>query len=171
MSHALVACYPTRQVSAYDEVVARFTDAFTSFTENDALGKSHWEMGADGRLREDIRFRPTPWGRWILSMSVLANDALYESFVRELYSEIAIADALDELAKVVRRPCVFCPADDRFVLDHGMLRLSAKELTRRPLLEDDVTELEKYRTHLPVHSLKAAAASEPAGEWGGSAED
>ena len=171
MMHALTTARPHRRLASFDEVVARQADARISFTEAEALRASHWAMGEDARLREDPRFRPTPWGRWMISNTLLGNDALYASFVRELYSEVDLAKALDELAEVARRPCVFCPADDRFVLDRGTLRLSAKELTGRPLLEDDVIELEKYRTHLPVHSLKAAAASEPAGEWGRRAQE
>jgi tetratricopeptide (TPR) repeat protein len=49
------------------------------------------------------------------------------------------------------------------VLRHDEVHLAASELSRHPVVEDNVGDLEKYRTHLPLHSLKAAAASEPAG--------
>lgn len=162
---------PVRRVLAFDEVAERFADHETSFSEVEALRASHWDMGEDGRLREDVRFRPTPWGRWILSRNLLANDMLYMAFMRGRYAEVDLTDALAELTAVTRRPCVFCPADNRFVFNYGRLRLSASELTARPFLEDDVTALQKYVTYLPVHNLRAAAASEPAGEWGPGAQE
>jgi hypothetical protein len=170
MSQALIVTHPPRHVPAFDEVVARFADRETSFTEVEALKQSHWDMGEDGRLREDARFRQTPWDRWMLAQSLLANDALYADFARGLHAEVSLTAALAALTAVTHHTCVFCPADERFVLDHGRPRLSARELTTRPFLEDDVTDLEKYVTHLPVHSLRAAAASEPAGEWGPGAQ-
>src|SRR5262249_23556937 len=150
MSQALIVTHPPRHVPAFDEVVARFADRETSFTEVEALKQSHWDMGEDGRLREDVRFRQTPWGRWMLTQRLLVNDALYTAFARGLHAEVSLTAALAELTAVTRRACVFCPADERFVLDHGRLRLSARELTTRPFLEDNVTALEKYVTHLPV---------------------
>ena len=135
MNRTVIASRTLRHVSAFDEVVSRYAETITSFTETEALETSHWEMGEDSRLREDIRFRSTPWGRWILSKTLLANDALYLQFVRELSAEVDLTEALDGLASVAQRLCVFCDADDRFVLKNGKLRLSAKELSRRPLLK------------------------------------
>lgn len=171
MRHALLSPAGPQHVPDFDEVVERFAESNISFSEAEALESSHWQMGEDALLREDVRFRPTPFGRWILASSLLANDALYLGFMREMHSELSLEDALKELSEIAHRGCTFCPADDRFVLEGGTLRLSAKQLTGRPLLEDDVAELAKYQTHLPVHSLVAAAASEPAGEWGGQAQE
>ena len=171
MTHALLVSNAHQPISSFDEVVSRFATSSTSFSEAEALKASHWDMGEDALLREDIRFRPTPHGRWILSDTLLANDALYLGFMRELHAERSLDEALEELGEIARRRCTFCPADDRFVLSDGRLRLSAKELTGRPLLKDDITELAKYQTHLPVHSLVVAAASEPAGEWGSQAQE
>jgi hypothetical protein len=171
MRHALLSPSEPQHIPDFDEVVERFAQSNTSFSEAEALKSSHWDMGEDALLREDIRFRPTPYGRWILSDTLLANDALYLGFMRGLHAERSLDEALEELGEIARRRCTFCPADDRFVLSDGRLRLSAKELTGRPLLEDDITELAKYQTHLPVHSLVAAAASEPAGEWGNQAQE
>lgn len=166
MRSSLVSESRPRRLKSFDQIEDRFAESSTSFSESEALKASHWEMGEDARLREDVRFRQTPWGRWILSQTFLANDALYESFLKEHRSEIDLPGRLSEFSRVVGRKCVFCPADDRFVLSNDKLRLAAKELTGRPLIEDAVTDIEKFSTHLPVHSLRAAAASEPAGEWG-----
>jgi hypothetical protein len=166
MRSLLINEYEPRRLKSFDQIVDRFSETSTSFSESDALKASHWEMGEDARLREDVRFRQTPWGRWILSRDFLANDALYDCFLKELRSEIDLLDRLSEFFRLVGRKCVFCPADERFVLSNDKLRLSAKELTGRPLIEETVTDIEKFTTHLPVHSLRAAAASEPAGEWG-----
>jgi len=166
MKSRLISDNPPPRIQSFDEIIEHFSDTATSFSEVEALKASHWDMGEDARLREDIRFRQTLWGRWILSQSFLANDALYDLFLRELRPEMDLSDSLTELSKSVERRSVFCSADDRFVLSNGKLRLSAKELTGRPLIENNITDIEKFITHLPVHSLKAAAASEPAGEWG-----
>lgn len=166
MRSSLISESAPRRLKSFDQIVDRFSEATTSFSESEALKASHWEMGEDARLREDVRFRPTPWGNWILSQTFLANDALYDCFLRERRSELDLSERLSEFSRVVGRKCVFCTEDDRFVLSNNKIRLSAKELTGRPLIEDCVTDIEKFTTHLPVHSLRAAAASEPAGEWG-----
>lgn len=166
MRSALISEDLPRRISSFDELVKRFSETSTSFSEEQALKASHWDMGEDARLREDVRFRKTPGGRWILSSSLIANDACYEKLVRELRPELKLTEALAELSSAVGRQCVFCSADDRFVLQDDKLRLSAKQLTNRPLIEHSVLDIQKFSTHLPVHSLKAAAASEPAGEWG-----
>ena len=166
MSFGLISQRLPHRISSFDELVDRLSDSATSLSEEHLLKASHWDMGEDARLREDMRFRQTPWGRWILSSSLVANDALFDKFVRELRPELILEEELAELTKAIGRNCVFCPADDRFVLHDDKLRLSAKQLTKRPLIEDSILDIEKFTTHLPVHSLKAAAASEPAGEWG-----
>jgi hypothetical protein len=155
---------------AFDPVVDRCAPESLSFTEEEALQDSMWELGEDGHLREDIRFRKTSWRRWILSDRFLANEAVYRSFHRDGRSERAISEALQEIAGEMKRTCVFCPADPRFTVRDGVIYLSAAELSDQPRIED-ATDLEKYRTHLPLHTLTAVAASEPAGEWGTRAQE
>lgn len=153
-----------RTIGSFDPIVERFRDARLSFTEEQALRQSHWEMGEDARLREDVRFRSTRGGRWILSDAFLANDALFERLARDGKAELEVEAALAELSGAVGRRCVFCPSDDRFVHSSGVLRLSARYLTRDPLIEE-ASPLERYATHLPVHTLEAVGASAPAGDW------
>lgn len=152
-------------VSSFDAVVERYAKEPVTFTETDALKTCHWSLGEESRLREDARFRPTPWGRWLLSERLLANDALYEVMREQGRPQVNLTAGLKELGNPGGRAWAFCTADPRFVLDGDVLRLAAAELTDRPLYED-ATELEKYATHLPVHTLEAVAASAPAGEWG-----
>lgn len=157
--------------SSFDPLVEHASSSRLSFEEAELLRDSHWSLGEDARLREDIRFRPTPWGRWIPTMAYLANDAVFKHLHREPRNRSQLEDLLAELDRLVARRCVFCPGDPRFVLQGGTIRLSARELTSQPLVEREVTDLEKYVTHLPVHSLRAAAASQPAGEWGPNAQE
>jgi hypothetical protein len=142
--------------------------ASRSFTEAEALAEL-WAHGEDAWLREDDRFRPSPWGRWIGSDRYLINDLLVRALRQDGVSELLLSEQLQSLAGVVGRPTAFCPGDPRLRVDEDRVRLAARELGREPLLED-VGPLLQFRTHLPVLSLKAAAASEPAGEWGPGAE-
>lgn len=158
------------QVSSFDAVVGRFADSPTSFTEKEALKSSHWDLGEDALLREDARFRPTSWGRWILAGHLLANEMVYRLLHEGDSSELSLAEALASLRKVTGRQLMFCPSDPRFVVEQERLRLAAAELSDRPKLENPL-ELEKYVTHLPLHTLAAVAASEPAGEWGPKAQE
>lgn len=160
----------TWQVSSFDVVIERLTESPTSFSEKDALKNSHWDLGEDALLREDARFRPTPWGRWILASHLLANDMVYRLLHEGDSSELILAEALADLQQMAGRPLMFCPRDPRFVMEQELVRLAATELSDRPKLEDPL-ETQKYVTHLPVHTLKAVAASEPAGEWGAGAQE
>lgn len=157
--------------TSFDALVERVRGARLSFEEEELLRDSHWCLGQDARLREDVRFRQTPWGRWMPATAYLANEALFTQLHREPQTRPELEQALADLDSVVKRQCVFCKGDPRFVLEGGAVRLAARELTNQPLLEREVGDLEKYVTHLPVHSLKAAAASLPAGEWGKSAQE
>ena len=157
-------------VASFDDIVKRFSDGLTSFSESDALKESHWDIGEDARLREDVRFRPTPWGRWILSDRVVANDAIYRKFQEGTCFEKKLEEAVQEVATSVGSPCIWCSADPRFVSDNGILRLAAKELSKQPLIVEPV-DLEKYTTHLPITTLEAMVASVPSGEWGPEAQE
>ncbi len=157
--------------ASFDALVTRLAESPTTFSERELLEPSHWSLGEDARLREDMRFRETPWGRWMLAEDLVVNDAVYRRLHAERRSSVALDAALKRAGEVFGRRCVFCADDPRFVLRHDEVHLAASELSRQPVVEDNVGDLEKYRTHLPLHSLKAAAASEPAGEWGRRAQD
>ena len=159
---------------SFDPLLERLSRSLTSLSEPELLQESHWDRGQDARLREDIRFRRTPWGRWMRAVDFLGNDALH----RELRSSVSstmnnsvsggagLDAALAAIGRHFGRRCVLCPADPRLVVTDSEVRLAASELSTQPVIEEDVGELEKYTTHLPLHSLRAVAASEPAGEWG-----
>lgn len=164
------ASMPTTRRS-FDALVARLVESVTTLSERDLLQPTHWSLGEDARLREDVRFRETPWGRWMLAEDVVANDAIYRWLYAARRSSMALQAALTRAAELFGRRSVFCVADPRFVLRHDEVRLAASELSRRPVIEDEIGDLEKYTTHLPLHSLKAAAASVPAGEWGRTARE
>ena len=159
-----------RLIQSFDSVFEDYSSSNISFTEEEALKTSHWEKGEDARLREDFRFRSTPGGRWILSQNLLANEALSKWFRSNLKSAVPLDSALDALGTFDDRKWVFCPADPKFVLEDGILRLAAGQLTDEPLVEEPL-EISKYTTHLPIHTLDAVAASEPSGEWGPQAQE
>lgn len=160
-----------RARGSFDSVVSRLSDSMVTLREDDLLRASHWELGQDARLREDLRFRQTPWGRWMLAEDLLGNDALHRELHAQRRGSVDLSKSLDMVAGLFGRRCVLCPGDPRFVLQGDEVGLAASQLSRQPVIEDEVGELEKYATHLPVHSLKAAAASEPAGEWGPDAQE
>lgn len=156
---------------SFDALLERLSDSLVTMSEDDLLRASHWELGQDARLREDVRFRQTPWGRWMRAEDLLANDSLYRELHAQRRSSADLNRGLEVVEGLFGRRCVFCPGDPRFVLQGDEVRLAASELSKQPVIEDEVGDLEKYTTHLPIHSLKAAAASEPAGEWGPRAQE
>lgn len=158
-------------VSALDAAAERLSAEPLSLTEQELLQATHWDLGEDARLREDRRFRPTPWGRWVLTRDFLANDAIHRELLAEQRSAIGMKAAFAQLGARLQRRCVFCPADSRFVIRGEDLCLTASQLSRQPAIEPAVGELEKYTTHLPLHTLKAAAASAPIGQWGPGAQE
>src|SRR5690606_5628190 len=109
--------------------------------------------------------------RWMLAEDVVANDAIHRWLHAERRSSTPLGAALKRAAELFGRRCVFCSADPRFVFRRDEVRLAASELTRQPVIEAEVGELQKFTTHLPLHTLKAAAASEPAGQWGPRAQE
>lgn len=157
--------------ASFDALVTRLAQSPKTFSERELLQPSHWSLGEDARLREDLRFRETPWGRWMLSEDLVANDAVYRWLHAEKRGSVALDVVLKRASQVFGRRCVFCAEDPRFVLRHDQIHLAASELSRQPVIEGEVGDLEKYTTHLPLHSLKAAAASEPAGQWGPRAQE
>jgi len=155
-----------RQRASFDVLLETLAQAPITQTEYELLRTSHWKMGQDARLREDPRFRLSPWQRWMSAEHFLVNDALHRELRSQGRGSIGLNEFLDEYGKLIGCRCVFCPGDSRFVLQNEEVRLSAAELSDQPVIEYEIGELEKYKTHLPLHTLKAAAASEPAGEWG-----
>jgi hypothetical protein len=157
--------------TSFDALVTQLGASPTTYSERELLEPSHWSLGEDARLREDMRFRETPWGRWMLAADLVANESVYRWLHAEGRGSVALDTALGRAAEAFGRRCVFCTNDPRFVLRRNEVHLAASELSRQPVVEREIGELEKYQTHLPLHSLKAAAASEPAGEWGARAQD
>jgi hypothetical protein len=156
---------PILRVPSFDLVYERFGAESLTFTEEDALKYSHWDMGEDARLREDARFCQTPWGRWMLSSRFLANDWIFAGFQERSISMKPLAEALQEVEQATGFKCVFCPKDPRFVLQGEFVRFAAYQLSDDPLIEI-AEKPAKYVTHLPLYTLDAVAASLPSGEWG-----
>lgn len=156
---------------SFDVLLNLLGQSPVTLTERELLEPSHWRHGEDAHLREDVRFRETPWGLWMRSEDVVANEAVYRWLHAEKRSQVALEQALKSATELFGRRTVFCPEDPRFVLRQDEIHLSADELSNQPVIEDSVGDFEKYQTHLPLHSLKAAAASEPAGQWGKRAQD
>jgi hypothetical protein len=122
----------TRCIQAFDKITLRFSNTLISFTEVEALKASYWEMGEDIRLREDIRFCKTMWGRWILTKTFLINNILYNDLQNKTDSELNIEDTLQAYSIKIKRQCVFCPADNRFEFNKGKIKLSPRERTKIP---------------------------------------
>ena len=162
----MMSIFQVKQISILDDEVARLRSAQLSFTQADVLQTKIWSMGEDVLFREDFRFRQTPWNRWILYDHILANELLYQYFHDVPYPEVSISDALKAISGGDGYTYVFCPGDSRFVLNGSQLRLAAGELSAKPMIQEELSEYDKYQTHLPVTTLEAAAASEPSGEWG-----
>lgn len=158
----------TRPVPAYDPVVEALAATPRAVVEADVLAEL-WALGEDGSLRDDRRFRRTPAGRWVLATQYLANDWLVTALRDQGVAELSLKVELGTAAKVLRAPVAWCEGDPRLRFDGDRVRLAPRELADTPLLER-VSPLQQYTTHLPVLSLRAAAASEPAGEWGRAAE-
>jgi hypothetical protein len=102
---------------------------------------------------------------------LLANEAVVDELRSRTAPSLDVESFLTGLERLVKRHWVLCTADPRLVLEGAHVRLSARELTNELQIEQDVTGLEKYVTHLPLHTLRAAAASAPAGEWGSRAQE
>ena len=62
---------------SFDTLLDRLGRSLTSLSESELLKATHWDLGQDARLREDTRFRQTPWQRWIRAEDLVANDALH----------------------------------------------------------------------------------------------
>jgi hypothetical protein len=154
----------------FDLIIHGFDEERISFSEAELLCSLFWNAKEPALLREDLRFKQTPWKRWILSSHFLVNDTFSDLCRDHERSKYSLSQLLKDYEVFIKRPCVFCPADPRFVLQNDELRLAATELSKQPLVEE-AAEFEKYITHLPLNSLKAVAASEPLGQWGPHAQE
>ena len=91
--------WPTTR-NSFDVLLTRAEASRLSFDEEELLRDTHWDLGQDARLREDVRFRPTPWGRWIPARIYLANDALFAQLRREPRGTPDLKRALADLERV-----------------------------------------------------------------------
>jgi hypothetical protein len=152
-------------IIALDTALERLGASRMSRTEEDLLWDGPWRVGEDVRLREDLRFRSTPWGQWIRSLDYLANEAVVRQLRQGHQGKLPLHRALEDLEELTARRCVMCGADPRLVIDDETVCLSAKELSDRPLIETEVDDLAKFRTHLPLHDLAIAAACTRPPNW------
>lgn len=76
--------------NVFDRVEKRLSSSLVSLREAELLQHTHWDQGEDARLREDIRFRQTPWGRWMPSAFCLANDAVYQKLLAQPGENLAL---------------------------------------------------------------------------------
>lgn len=139
----------------FDWLVGRLTKERLSVEESEILAAM--KTGADEiSLRDDARFRPTPYGRWILTDMYLANEPLFDYLNN---SPVPIANLEHWLNQFDLRAGVrsaFCSSDPRFVLTGSGLRLAKKELSDEPLIEDAVGEEARFVTHLPLRRMRDA---------------
>ena len=96
----------------FDRVVSRQIHARVSFGEGDVL-REFWAHGEHCRLRQDMRFRRTPWGRWILADQFLANDLVWESLKDGVLSKQAILAEARRLESATGRRLTICFGDPR----------------------------------------------------------
>ncbi|NDD62634.1 MAG: hypothetical protein EBZ36_01430, partial [Acidobacteria bacterium] len=137
---------------AFDWLVERLSRERLSVEESEILAEMG--TGADEiSLRDDSRFRRTPYARWILTDLYLANETLFDYLNN---SPVPIANLAHWLAGFERQfglRSVFCQGDPRFVLTGSVLRLAKGELSDEPLIETLVGEGSQYVTHLPLLRL------------------
>lgn len=101
-----------------DGAAARLSSVGLSESEFEALGDA-WGRGEDVRLREDPRFRPTPWGRWVAAGRELVNDRVHTRLLSgDAGASIPLAEALGETPLGV-----FCSGDPRFRFTAGAIRI------------------------------------------------
>jgi hypothetical protein len=156
--------------SRFDAAVEELRASVLSVDEAEVLEAHLWSRGDDGFLREDVRFRKTPWGRWVLSSRFLVNDEVVRRLRSSATGDAKLADLLAEIASQVGCEASICGADPRLVLRDERVRLSAAELSDDVVAGDAAAD-EKFKTHLPLHTLKAVAASQPRHEWGPGAQE
>ena len=93
--------------TSFDSIVEALSKSHLSADETELLRESHWKLGEDARLREDLRFRETPWGRWVAATSFVANDAAVEDSRKGASSSLCRA-LLAEREQLIRAPLCLC---------------------------------------------------------------
>jgi hypothetical protein len=122
MTGTLTLRWQPQRLPDFDGVAARFESSPLSFTESEALKAGFWDAGEDARLREDERFAPTPWRRWVLANRELVNNALFARMQAAPDQGVAVTDAVAQPGGTR----IFCPGDPRFVLRDGVIRLAGQ---------------------------------------------
>ena len=140
----------------FDDLIVQLQPARLSFEEGPVLAPLR-DLGEEISLRDDVRFRQTPAGRWILATSYLANDALYHQLLQLSGGACNFDLLLSVLDQQLGKHAVFCPVDPRFALVADSLLLAEVELTDEPLIREQVGVEEQYLTHLPLLRLRQAA--------------
>ncbi|MFM8394387.1 MAG: hypothetical protein ACKOB4_10750, partial [Acidobacteriota bacterium] len=136
----------------FDWLVEKLTKERLSVEESEILAVMN--TGADEvSLRDDRRFRRTPYGRWILSDMYLANEALFDYLNNSPVPIANLAYWLEGFDCQIGLRSGFCSADPRFVLTGSGLRLAKKELSDAPLIEALVADDARFVTHLPLWRL------------------
>jgi hypothetical protein len=109
---------------AFDAAVERLRTEPLSTSEKDVLS-GLWDAGEDARLREDERFRQTPWGRWVLAEGTeLVNNQVLDRLRYGPAEGLAVDALLSGVEVPASRRPVFCPADSRFQVRDGVVRLA-----------------------------------------------
>ena len=94
--------------TSFDTIFEALSKSRFSADETELLRDSHWNLGQDARLREDVRFRQTKWGRWVSLRSWVANDAAVDRLRNGDSSSLDIERYLFELDKLLKRHCALC---------------------------------------------------------------
>lgn len=165
-----------REQRILDGSLEGFAAGDLSLAEDSVLSDGPWAMGQDVRLRDDIRVRPTPWGRWIAADAFLANDAVHAQLRREARTSVAVVEVLAALTQMLGRRCVLCPADPRLVCSEDQVRLAARERIgrrgRRDIISSEGHRQIAEELHRDVEQYFAAEGAEgahdprtPAAAW------
>lgn len=164
MTRTLSLRWEPHSLPVFDGIVTRFDASLLSFTEAEALKPEFWDAGEDARLREDDRFRPTPWKRWTLANRELINDALFARMQAAPDVGLPVADAVAPSAQAQ----VFCPGDPRFVLSKSIIRLAGqRDLTSVEGRERITQRLREasQRVFEPDPSQKTTKPSPASANW------
>jgi hypothetical protein len=162
MTGTLSLRWHPRHLSEFDPVAARFEATVLSFSESEALKAIFWDAGEDARLREDERFCPTAWGRWILRGREVINDRLHAQMRGSPEEAVSLQEALAALRTSGGPPVVFCPGDRRFLLADGVLRLAGI----RPIDSTEGRALIAQRMQEARERLFAEPSTKPPGDTG-----
>lgn len=151
---------PLPELDSWVEEYIRSRRRFT-FTEGEVL-KPLWDAGEDIRLREDSRFRevnpsqPAAESQWRLATHTVANQALYELLMDELWDGRDLCRCLESLDQAANDSSfhIFCLGDERFLLSQdegGLYRLSLKEVPVVELTSEQKRVIDMFASQLLTH--------------------